>query len=82
MVRRVTNGCGRNGRTDFAERELGALLAMELPILLERERAAGVINWRYRSCILSLVGRLGVLVARGQLGHYRSELGRRGQRAL
>jgi hypothetical protein len=42
----------------FAGRGLEALLGMELTVLLERERAAGITNWRngYRSRTLSLSG--------------------------
>ena len=62
----------------FAERGLEALLGMELTVVLERERAAGITNWRngYRSRTLSLagLGRLGFWVPRDRLGHYRSEL--------
>jgi putative transposase len=62
----------------FAGRGLEALLRMELAILLEREQAQGVVNWRngYRGRTLSLagLGQLGFLVPRDRLGHYRSEL--------
>lgn len=62
----------------FAGRGLQALLAMELAILLEREREQGVVNWRngYRGRTLSLagLGRLEFLVPRDRLSHYRSEL--------
>jgi transposase-like protein len=59
----------------FAGRGLEALLRMELALLLEREQAAGVVNWRngYRTRTLSLaaLGRLEFLVPRDRLSHYR-----------
>lgn len=62
----------------FAGRGLEALLRMELALLLEREQAAGVVNWRngYRTRTLSLagLGRLEFLVPRDRLSHSRSEL--------
>lgn len=57
----------------FAGRGFEALLRMELAILLERERAQGVVNAIVAAaCRWRGLGRLEFLVPRDRLGHCRS----------